>query len=198
MAHDGEDHLATEDDITVACDTAFAVARARNLNVEDAEDLAQTVAEKLLREQAVPDNVAAWSRKVTQNAIIDLDRKRKTKQQQADGQEVWAAREVGVDEEVADGLRGVAAFVRTQQAVSAQGMQRQANEEMMQLLREVLSTREMDLLVLQAERRSHAEIAAELGYKNADTVKTTLKRIREKLKGVADRLAEFDGHPRVY
>lgn len=195
---DASRHAPTDEDITVARETAFAVARARNLSVEDAEDLAQTVAERLLREQSVPDNVAAWSRTVTKNAIIDLDRKRKNKHKQADGEEVWAAREVGVEEHVADGLLGVAAFLRTQRAVSAQGMQRQANEEMMQLLREVLSAREMELLMLVGEGRNHADIAQQLGYKNADTVKTTLRRVREKTKPLADRLGEFKGHPRVY
>lgn len=227
MTHDGEDLLAADDgtsvdsagnadanpssyladasrhapadaDITVARETAFAVARARNLSVEDAEDLAQTVAERLLREQYVPNNVAAWCRTVTKNAIIDLDRKRKQKNQQADGEEVWAAREVGVEEDVADGLLGVAAFLRTQRAVSAQGMQRQASEEMMQLLREVLSARELEVVVLLAKGRSQAEIAAELDYKNADTVKTTIRRIREKTKALEPRLAEYANHPRVY
>lgn len=184
----------SETDITTAVDVAFRVARARNLALEDCEDLAQTVAERLLRQEAVPDNVAAWAQRVAKNAIIDLDRKRKAR----DEHDNWVVREVGLDADDADGLIGVAQFVRNQRSISAQGMQRQAGEEMMALLRSVLSTREIEVLVLLGEGRTHAEIAEELDYKNADTVKSTLKRLRDKTKGIADRLAEFGNHPRVY
>ena len=191
---DGNNSTLTDGDITAAREVAFRVARARNLTQEDAEDLAQTVAERLLRRDSAPDNVAAWSQRVAKNAIIDLDRKRK----RVDEHDNWAAREVGLDADESDAIMGVALFVRQQRATSAQGMQRKAGEEMMALLATVLSDREVELLHMVGEGRSHAEIAEALDYKNADTVKATLARARGKLKGISERLAEFGAHPRPY
>lgn len=188
------DAEVSDADVITAQEVALRVAKARNLSPEDCDDLAQTVAEKLLRQKQLPDNVAAWANTVAKHAIIDLDRKRKAR----DEADNWVAREVGFDAEQADAVLGVAMFLQQQRSASDQGMQRQSNEEMMALLRTVLSEQHIQLMLLLGEGRSHADIAKELGYKNADSVKATINRLRGKLAAIADRLAEFRHHPRVY
>jgi len=196
MGKGDESHRASpsEADIVLARDTAFNVARYRNLSPHDAEDLAQTVAERLLHQPKVPDNVAAWSATVAKNLVIDLMRKRKAV---ANG-DTWVAREVGLDAEVVDDLLGLSMFVQRRLATSDRGTRTRVVGEIMEVLSTVLSRREVHLLVLLSQGRSQAEIANELGYKNAQTVKATLTRARKKAAEVAERFTGFGEHPRVY
>lgn len=184
----------SEADIVLARDTAFNVARYRNLSPHDAEDLAQTVAERLLHQPAVPDNVAAWSTTVAKNLVVDLMRKRKAG---SEG-DTWVAREVGLDAEVVDDLLGLSMFVQRRLATSDIGTRARVVGEILEVLGTVLSQREVQLLVLLSQGRSQAEIADELGYKNAQTVKATLARARKKAAEVAEHFTGFRDHPRVY
>lgn len=188
------DQPTLESDIETAREVAFRTARGRGLNLDDADDIAQTVAEKFFAARQKPDNVAAWAQRVAMNAVTDVARRRKI----ANDIGVWVDREGPMDVGGADTIAEVATFIRTQRAVSAQGMQRQAGQEMEALLRSRLNEREMLLLTLIAEGQSQQQIADSLGYAGADTVKTTLKRIRTKLQDLAGPLGEFRAHPRVY
>lgn len=176
-------------------EVAFRVARGRGVNEDDAADIAQTVAEKFIQQSPLPDNPGAWARVVAGRDVIDLDRRRKTAGASSDTRR---AREVELPADGLPGLDGVAAFVLRQHSVSAQGMQRQAMVEIDQLLREHISDKEVKIVRMLAEGASHQQIADELGYKNADTVKATVAKIRGKVVGLNDRLNQFRQHPRVY
>lgn len=66
-------------------------------------------------------------------------------------------------------------------------------------LDEVLSDREKELVARIAAGDSYDEIAADMGYKNAASVKTTVKRLRRKVETVtADHLDDYRGHPHPY
>lgn len=186
--------VASEEDIKVVRETAFKVARNRGLDHSDADDIAQIVTEKLINLETQPDLPIAWARRVATNAVTDQARKRRIVN--SDG--VWVPREFPPGEDNIDSLRDVAIFIQTQRTVSAQGMQGKASEEMETLLREKLSERELQLARMLAEGRTHQQIADALGYASADSVKTTVKRMRGKIKGFADQLAEFGTHPRPY
>lgn len=185
------------DDVIIAVrEVAYRVARGRGTDEEDAADIAQTVAEKFIRQSPTPDNPPAWARVVAGRLVIDLDRRRKVGG--AVSAETRRAREVELPADGLPGLDGVAAFVLRQRSVSAQGMQRQAMDELNELLLEHISAKELQIVGMLAIGASHQQIADELGYKNADTVKATVAKIRAKVSGLGDLFEQFRAHPRVY
>ena len=174
---------------------AYRVARGRGAFEEDAADIAQIVAEKFIQQSPPPDNPAAWAKVVAGRKVIDLDRRRKVA---GDPDQTRRSREVELPADGLPGLDGVMAFVMAQRSVSAAGIRRQALAELEELLAEHISAKERQIVAMIAQGASYQQIAEELGYKNADSVKTTVNKMRRKLVGVADQFEQFRQHPRVY
>ena len=173
---------------------AFKIAQARLPNdpAIDADDIAQEAMLRLASQDPVPDNVDAWVTTVTRNLVHDRLRakvRREDKQLALDIDEDRRAKREAYGELRAFLLEGVPASAP---------VDRDAQDRLLLEMAEVLSPREISLLLLLADGASHEQIAEQLGYKNADTVKSTLRKVRLK---VQDQVAEFRddrGHPRAY
>jgi RNA polymerase sigma factor (sigma-70 family) len=155
---------------------------------EEAEDVAQEVVLRLTRLAEPPDDVDAWLTVVARRCAIDLHRR--------------AERRPNGVEEVDDtvlGPRAVSLFLARQVPTSAQGMYEPVMDQLWAVLHEQLNDRECEVVRLLADGHSHEQIAEELGYANAATVKTTVRRIRAKVDTAGRRLLEeFRSHPRPY
>jgi DNA-directed RNA polymerase specialized sigma24 family protein len=159
----------------------FAVKRAalQGCTPEQAQDVAQDVVMRLVQLDESPKNIEAFVTTAVRHRVIDLWR--------AEG-----ARPKETDLEYADHL-GMTP------GPSAGAMRGLAIEHLTKRLREVLSDKEIGLLVLDAQGLSHAQIAAATGYKNAAVVKATLTRVRKKAQALGDELFDqIRSHPKVY
>lgn len=164
---------------------AVRVARRQGLDPDTAEDVAQEALARLLQQDVEPANVEAWITTVTKRLVIDLGK-------------AEARRPPPVDVEV-EGVRALQAFLAHGMPVSAAGMAGRNLDGIWARLDEVLSDREKELVARIAAGDSYEEIAADMGYKNAASVRTTVKRLRRKVETVtADHLDDFRGHPHVY
>lgn len=155
----------------------------------DAEDVAQQALMRLLAQDPRPDNPDAWITTTTQRLVLDLAKANKARALPLDVRDVADVERGGreaVERFVADGVP--ASFPVDVDAV----------DRIWQQLADLLSTRELEVLALVVEGLSHEEIARQVGYKNADTVKTTLSRIRTKLRGNFQDFLDEAGHPQPY
>lgn len=171
-----------------ALDTAFAAARTKKLPRADAEDVASRAVIKLFEQDPFPDNPDAWVTTVAQRMALDVLRAQKR------------ARDLGLGDGDADepeDKAAVAEFVRRGSPVSA-AVDRDAVDRIWRVLEQSLSSRELELLRLTVEQVPQDEIAELLGYKNANTVKSTLVRIRRKIEDELETFRLEQGHPRLY
>jgi RNA polymerase sigma factor (sigma-70 family) len=180
--------------LTQARATAYGIALRHLRSPDDADDVAQTALMKLMVQDPVPDNPDAWITRATQNAIVDFVRARDARPGL-----------VTVADDVDDKPRGkpkrvpeaVERFVREGRPVS-DAVDRDAIERIWRVLRDQLSDKELELLALTVDGVSQDEIAEQLGYKNANTVKSTLVRIRRKIEDELEQFRLEQGHPRAY
>jgi DNA-directed RNA polymerase specialized sigma24 family protein len=156
---------------------------------EHAADIAQeVVAEFASADYALIEDPAAWANRVAGNVGARMWRK-----QMLDAPEV-------VEEEPksrAEAQRAIVAFLVDGRPTSQAGLMHQQAD----LLIGQLSERELELVLGVADGMSHADIAARMGYAGADSVKTTLARIRRKILAAAESAGidvEWADHPRPY
>jgi RNA polymerase sigma factor (sigma-70 family) len=168
--------------------TAFAAARAKKLPRADAEDVASRAVTKLFEQVPFPDNPDAWVTTTAQRMAIDVLRAQKRARKRGLG---------NGDADEPEGKAAVAAFVRTGTPVSA-AVDRDAVDRIWLVLEQSLSPREIELLKLTDEQVPQDEIAELLGYKNANTVKSTLVRIRRRIEDELEQFRLDQGHPRLY
>ena len=177
-----------------ARETAYRIARRRLRSADDADDVAQTALLKLMAQDPDPDNPDAWITTVTNNAVVDFIRARDARPGLVEG-----------DDDADDqplGTRGrvpvaVERFVRDGVPVS-DAVDRDALERIWLDLADHLGEKELALLELTVDGVPQDEIADRLGYRNADSVKTTLNRIRRKIRDDLEHYRLEQGHPRVY
>lgn len=150
---------------------------------EDCLDIAQEVAERFARQEPGSiANPAAWANKVADNTCYSLAR---------------AGRRHGgalPEENDADAFE---AFIAGGQPTSEGAIAREQAGRLVALL----TPRERELVQLVVEGTPHADIAEAMGYASADSVKTTLSRLRRRLVAAAlDAGVEPDwqAHPRPY
>lgn len=175
---------------------AVRIARAKGCGPEDAEDIAQTALERLLRQDPRPDNPDAWVTRTTRNLVADhYRRRRRSSQKGVSARSIADPTRLADMDERADGL---AAFVRLAAPTSLEGMADLTRSQLEAQLARILTPRELSVAALKADGLTLAEIAERLGYANAATVKTTLARIRAKLAALTPELLQFRGHPRPY
>ena len=167
--------------------TAISHARGMRLSPADADDVAQQALVKLLAQDPLPDNPDAWITTVTHRLAIDLRR--------AQGRAPEPG--LGADDVQPDERQALAEFIRRGVPVS-DVVDRDAIDRIWQQLRAQLSERELEILTLTAEGVEQSEIAERLGYKNPDSVKATLNRIRRKVEADLEEFRLDRGHPRLY
>ncbi len=172
-----------------ALDTAFAAAKAKRLSRSDADDVAQKAVIKLFEQDPFPDNPDAWVTTAAQRMAIDRIRARKRERKRGLG--------AGGDKVEPVGKAAVALFIQHGRPVSDE-VDRDAVERIWATLQQSLSSRELELLELTVEGVPQEEIAELLGYKNANTVKSTLVRIRRKIQDEFEQFRAEQGHPRLY
>lgn len=155
----------------------------------DAEDVAQQALIRLLAQDPRPENPDAWITTTTQRLVLDLVRANRVRAlpgKVRDIGDVELGGREAVERFVADGVP--ASFPVDVDAV----------DRIWRELADLLSPRELEVVALVAEGVPHEEIARQVGYKNADTVKTTLSRIRAKLRGRFQEFIDEAGHPQPY
>jgi RNA polymerase sigma factor (sigma-70 family) len=157
-------------------------ARSLGLGNEDQEDIHMETLEKYLHQKVKPDNVEAWATTVARNLSIDLLRKnnRQIPQEDTEGREL-------VD------------FLRRGASTSQAAISNVLDQDIWTGLRAELSEKDLLLLEMVNQGHSYEQIAEKLGYKNADTVKATVVRLRSKAQGalIVDK-QDLLGHPRNY
>lgn len=166
---------------------AQRIARARTGDADLAEDIAQEVMLQLYLQPERPRNLEAWIARVVVNRVTDLWR--------AQGR-----RPRGVQYEEIGAKDAVAMFLTVPFASpSYVGVLSQYIDQIWDELRLVLSDQELAVVRLTAAGVSQADIADELGYAGPASVKSTLSRIRRKVRELADeRVAEWLTHRRPY
>jgi RNA polymerase sigma factor (sigma-70 family) len=172
-----------------ALDTAFAAARAKGLSRPDADDVASFAVTKLFEQDPFPDNPDAWVTTTAQHMAVDRIRARKRERKRGLG--------AGGDDLELVGKAAVAQFIQHGRPVS-DAVDRDTVDRIWATLQRRLSAREFELLELTVEGMPQDEIAGRLGYRNADTVKSTLVRIRRKIEDEFETFRAEQGHPRVY
>ena len=150
---------------------------------QDCLDIAQEVALRFARQEPGSiANPAAWANKVADNVCFTFAR--------------HGRRHGGglPDEDDADALE---AFVTGGQPTSEGAIARQQAG----MLIAMLSPRERELVQLVVEGTPHADIAEAMGYANADSVKSTLGRLRRRIVTAALEAGidpDWQVHPRPY
>lgn len=180
----------TSAELGSARDTALATARRLGLSLDDAEDVAQLALVRLTEHDCRPDNIDAWITTVTRNLSVDELRRRNRHLQREDDP---------LTEESPVGARALMyEFVARGKPASLAGMQGPAMDHIVARLSAELSERDLQVVSLAMQGVPHTQIAARLGYKNAQTVKATMHRIRVKVAHLAVDLGDMAGHPRPY
>ena len=161
---------------------AFVRARSHSarLSKEEAEDVAQEVVARYVERVKFVLDAPAWANQVAGNLCIDRIRERI---RLVDGEAV----------EVETVERFITEGRRTSQDA---GLAIQAYWAVAQM-----TPRERRLIDLVANDVSQAEIATTLDYASADSVKTTLTRLRKRLREAAraqDQPTDWESFPRVY
>ncbi len=166
---------------------AQRIARARTGDADLAEDIAQEVMLQLYLQPERPRSLEAWITRVVVNRVTDLWR--------AQGRQPH-----GVQYEEIGAKDAVAMFLSVPFASpSYVGVLGQYIDQIWDELRVVLSEQELALMRLTASGLSQAEIAEKLGYAGPASVKSTLSRIRRKVRKLGDeRVAEWLTHKRPY
>jgi len=158
-------------------------------SAQDAEDIAQQALIRLLRQDPRPPNPDAWITMTTQWLVLDLrkaNRRRARPAAAGDVAEIDVGGREAVERFVADG-------VPASYPVDADAVDRIWHQ-----LEQRLSPRELEVLALVVEGVAYDEIAGQVGYKNADTVKVTVNRIRKKLRDDFQPFLDEQGHPQPY
>lgn len=174
------------DEALIVHDAALRRARgySADLSEQDAEDIAQEVVIRFSRQEpGTIANPAAWANTAAGNLCSTLVKR--------------IAR--GAPLPVDDDAPAVALeeFVTRGQPTSYGAIIRQQADAVLALLND----RERELIQLVAEGTPQAEIAEIMGYRNAESVKTTLNRLRRKVLDAAERggmSADWQQHPRPY
>jgi RNA polymerase sigma factor (sigma-70 family) len=161
---------------------AFVRARSHSarLSKEEAEDVAQEVVARYVERVKFVLDAPAWANQVAGNLCIDRIRERI---RLVDGEAV----------EVETVERFITEGRRTSQDA---GLAIQAYWAVAQM-----TPKERRLIDLVANDVSQAEIATTLDYASADSVKTTLTRLRKRLREAAraqDQPTDWESFPRVY
>ena len=166
---------------------AQRIARARTGDAEIAEDIAQEVMLRLYQHPERPLNLEAWITRVVANRVNDLWR--------AQGR-----RPRGLQYEDISPSEAVTAFLSVPFASpSYMGVLSQYIDQIWDELGQVLSERELDVMRLTVAGVPQADIAEALGFAGPASVKTTLSRIRRKVRELGDeRVAEWLTHRRPY
>ena len=165
---------------------AFVRARSHSarLSKEEAEDVAQEVVARYVERVKFVLDAPAWANQVAGNLCIDRIRERiRERIRLVDGEVV----------EVETVERFITEGRRTSQDA---GLAIQAYWAVAQM-----TPRERRLIDLVANDVSQAEIATTLDYASADSVKTTLTRLRKRLREAAraqDQPTDWESFPRVY
>lgn len=167
-------------------DASYKYARRWGLGREDAEDIAQDVLLRLIQQGEAPLIPDAWATTVTKHLVMDRFR---AKERRGDDRDL---------EELAVGRRELNRFVRWELSSSLLAISPVAMEQITEILKGVVSEREVGVVKMLAEGASHDEIARALGYASADTIKATIYKLRKKALVVADELGELRRHPRAY
>lgn len=173
---------------------SLKIARARLPDdpAVDAEDIAQEAMLRLAAQDPVPANVDAWVTTVTRNLVTDRLRAHRRQQDHQLALDVDERRQ---ERRAADAeLRAFLA----QGVPASVPLDRDTQARLLLQMAEILSPREVSVLLLLADGATHEQIAEELGYKNADSVKSTVRKIRGKLEGQLEAFRDDRGHPRAY
>lgn len=151
--------------------------RYERLSHHDVEELAQDVVARYAGQDSEPDNLEAWTTTVTKNVLIDFWRRNGLAGEDPQGRRAQREKLVGEHDDLSleQALRSSGMLLASQVAV-----RRVVLEQIM----ESLSPRALEIVQLIADGYSHEEIAHELGYAGADSVKTTVARIRAKVEKV--------------
>lgn len=150
---------------------------------QDCLDIAQEVALRFARQEPGSiANPAAWANKVADNVCFTFARE---------------GRRHGGSLSEEDDADALEAFVTGGQPTSEGAIARQQAGRLIAML----SARERELVQLVVEGTPHADIAEAMGYANADSVKTTLSRLRKRLLAAALDAGvdpDWQAHPRSY
>lgn len=174
------------DEALVVHDAAFRRARgySADLSEQDAEDVAQEAVIRFSRQESGSiANPAAWANTVAGNLCATLLKR--------------IARGVPLPEDDEAPAVALEEFVTRGQPTSYGAIVRQQAGAVLALLND----RERELIQLVAEGTPQAEIAEIMGYGSADSVKTTLNRLRRKVLAAAELggpSADWQDHPRPY
>lgn len=161
---------------------AVAKAEAMRLTHDDfhADDLAATVVKRLYSREADVSQEArdAYVRACVRNAFIDEIRR--------DGAAMRRghAQELPLDDELA-AVRNFAGEPLSPTSPSNKVIRRERKVAAHELVEQIfagLNERQRLMLMLAASETSNEEIATMLGYANSDTVKTTISRLRKKIR----------------
>ncbi|HCK78838.1 MAG TPA: hypothetical protein DHW34_02350 [Actinobacteria bacterium] len=166
----------------------IARAKAGDLVRGDAarqEDLAQEALERLLRmEDRAFDDLDAFVRQIVTNLVRDDARRQKAAYRMA------SVKFGGFDaEDLADlptAMQQLFQELRTPSLALIRDERQQARHDAYLLALSSLPPRRREVVRMAAEGRSHQQIAEELGYANASTVKTTLNQCYKKLREILD------------
>ena len=166
---------------------AQRIARARTGDADLAEDIAQEVMLRLYQQPERPLNLEAWVTRVVANRVNDLWR--------AQGR-----RPRGLQYEDVSPREAVTMFLSVPFASpSYVGVLSQYIDQIWDELTQVLSGRELDVMRLTVAGVPQSDIAEALGFAGPASVKTTLSRIRRKVRELSDeRVAEWLTHRRPY
>lgn len=171
----------TDDDWTMVRDVAEA--KAMNMTHGDvalSEDLASLVVEKLFLSEAAinPGSLKAYVRTMVQNAYLD----RRAKQQAA--YRPQTLKKGAMDDAVYAEVQGVFKYQLNATSPSRALVRREVQQARADVYRAILASlpdKQQRLVTLAAEGTSYKDIAQELGYANANVVKTTLHRVYRKI-----------------
>ena len=176
----------TAEDQQVVKVRARAYAEARRhpakFSDEEAQDIAQEVTVRFIDNRWSIDNALGWATTVAQHLCVDRVRLR--------GRE-WSADDL--DAELLN------EYVRQDPFLSTS--QRTIRALQLDWVRSNVSDKEQRLLVLVAAGYPYDEIAQILGYSGADSVKTTMHRLRIRLRNAAidqGQPTDWETHPHVY
>lgn len=174
------------DEARIVHDAALRRARgySADLSEQDAEDIAQEVVIRFSRQEpGVIENPAAWANTAAGHLCATLVKR--------------IARGAPLPDHADSTAAALEEFVTRGQPTSYGAMVRQQADAVLALLND----RELELIQLVAEGTPQAEIAEVMGYRNADSVKTTLNRLRRKVLDAAEQggmSADWQEHPRPY
>jgi len=160
----------------------LSIRLGNNMTDEDVEDGVQETFYKAFKNIGSlrdPKKFKGWLKRIAQRTAIDIARKK------------W--KEIGILEDESEKMKNIIGSIPDTDPTPEEIVIRKEELEILEKTKKELSNREQKFVELYLENKSYEEIAKELGYSSSQSACVTMRRIRKKLKKIANRILNEKG-----